>query len=143
MIKDIISIAAEAGFDLVPLINGTALNAKLDEYVNTMKDGMFIMLPEAKEKRQRTYDQAHTATIEIVATSHTSFTDDDVQDFNNVNDAVERLEANIEEVITALQESGKFEDVTRIRYRIYPYRYDSFQTVVSATFNLTKSDVPC
>ena len=143
MIKDIITIAAEAGFELVPLINGTALNAKLDEYVNTMKDGMFIMLPEAKEKRQRTYDHAIIATIEIVATSHTSFTDDDVQDFNNVNDAVERLEANIEEVITALQESGIFEDVTRIRYRIYPYRYDSFQTVVSATFDLTKSDVPC
>lgn len=143
MIKDIISIAAEAGFDLVPLINGTALNAKLDEYVNTMKDGMFIMLPEAKEKRQRSYDHVHIATIEIVATSHTSFTDDDVQDFYNVNDAVERLEDNIEEVIKALQESGIFEDVTRIRYRIYPYRYDSFQTVVSATFDLTKSEAPC
>lgn len=143
MIKDIISIAAEAGFDLVPLINGTALNAKLDEYVNTMKDGIFIMLPEAKEKRQRTYDHVHIATIEIVATSHTSFTDDDVQDFYNVNDAVERLEDSIEEVIKALQESGIFEDVTRIRYRIYPYRYDSFQTVVSAMFDLTKSDVPC
>lgn len=143
MIKDIISIAAEAGFDLVPLINGTALNAKLDEYVNTMKDGMFIMLPEAKEKRQRTYDHVHIATIEIVATSHTSFTDDDVQDFYNVNDAVERLEDSIEEVIKALQESGIFEDVTRIRYRIYPYRYDSFQTVVSAMFDLTKSETPC
>lgn len=143
MIRDIINIAAEAGFKLVPLINGTALNAKLDEYVNTMKDGMFIMLPEAKEKRQRTYDHVNIATIEIVATSHTSFTDDDVQDFYNVNDAVERLESSIEEVVTALQESGIFEDVTRMRYRIYPYRYDSFQTVVSATFDLTKSDVPC
>lgn len=143
MIKDIISIAAEAGFDLVPLINGTALNAKLDEYVNTMKDGMFIMLPKAKEKRQRTYDHVHIATIEIVATSHTSFTDDDVQDFYNVNDAVERLESSIEGVIKALQESGIFEDVTRIRYRIYPYRYDSFQTVVSAMFDLTKSEMPC
>lgn len=143
MIKDIISIAAEAGFDLVPLINGTALNVKLDEYVNTRRDGMFIMLPEAKEKRQRTYDHASITTIEIVATSHTSFTDDDVQDFDNVNDAVERLEKNIEEVVMALQDSGMFEDVTRIRYRIYPYRYDSFQTVVSAMFDLTKSDVPC
>lgn len=143
MIKDIISIAAEAGFDLVPLINGTSLNAKLDEYVNTRRDGMFIMLPEAKEKRQRTYDHASITTIEIVATSHTSFTDDDVQDFYNVNDAVERLESSIEEVIKALQESGIFEDVTRIRYRIYPYRYDSFQTVVSAMFDLTKSEVIC
>jgi hypothetical protein len=143
MIKDIINIAAEAGFELVPLINGTALNAKLDEYVNTMKDGMFIMLPEAKEKRQRTYDHASIATIEIIATSHTPFTDDDVQDFNNVSDAVERLEDSIEEVVKALQESGMFEDVTRIRYRIYPYRYDSFQTVVSAMFDLTKSEMPC
>lgn len=143
MIRDIISIAAEAGFDLVPLINGTALNAKLDEYVNTMKDGMFIMLPEVEERRMRAYDQVNIATIEIVATSHTSFTDDDVQDFYNVNDAVERLESSIEGVIKALQESGIFEDVTRIRYRIYPYRYDSFQTVVSAMFDLTKSEMPC
>lgn len=143
MIKDIISIAAEAGFNLVPLINGTALNAKLDEYVNTMKDGMFIMLPEAKEKRQRTYDHVHIATIEIVATSHTSFTDDDVQDFYNVNDAVDRLESSIEEVIKALQESDMFEYVSRIRYRIYPYRYDSFQTVVSAMFDLAKSEAIC
>lgn len=143
MIKDIINIATEAGFDLVPLINGTALNAKLDEYVNTMRDGMFIMLPEAKEKRQRTYDHVSITTIEIVATSHTSFTDDDVQDFYNVNDAVERLEDSIEEVIKALQESGMFEDVTRIRYRVYPYRYDSFQTVVSAIFDLAKSEVIC
>lgn len=143
MIKDIIGIAAEAGFDLVPLINGTSLNAKLDEYVNTMKDGMFIMLPEVEERRTRSYDHVHIATIEIIATSHTSFTDDDVQDFDNVNDAVERLEKNIEEVVMALQESGMFEDVTRIRYRIYPYRYDSFQTVVSAMFDLTKSEMPC
>lgn len=143
MIKDIISIAAEAGFNLVPLINGTALNAKLDEYVNTRSDGMFIMLPEAKEKRQRTYDYASITTIEIIATSHTSFTDDDVQDFYNVNDAVDRLESSIEEVIKALQESDMFEYVSRIRYRIYPYRYDSFQTVVSAMFDLAKSEAIC
>ena len=78
MIQEIISIAAKAGFDLVPLINGTALNAKLDEYVNTMKDGMFIMLPEVEERRTRAYDHVNIATIEIVATSHTSFTNDDV-----------------------------------------------------------------
>lgn len=143
MIKDIINIAAEAGFNLVPLINGTALNAKLDEYVNTMKDGMFIMLPESKEKRQRAYDRVKIATIEIVATSHTSFTDDDVQDFYNVNDAVERLEDSIEEVVKALQESDMFEYVSRIRYRIYPYQYDSFQTVVSAKFDLAKSEAIC
>lgn len=143
MIKDIISIAAEAGFNLVPLINGTALNAKLDEYVNTMRDGMFIMLPEVEERRTRAYDHVNIATIEIVATSHTSFTDDDVQDFYNVNDAVKQLKDKIEEVITALQDSDMFEYVSRIRYRIYPYRYDSFQTVVSAIFDLAKSEVIC
>lgn len=143
MIRDIISIAAEAGFGLVPLINGTALNAKLDEYVNTMKDGMFIMLPEVEERRMRAYDQVNIATIEIVATSHTSFTDDDVQDFYNVNDAVKQLEDKIEKVIMTLQDSDMFEYVSRIRYRIYPYRYDSFQTVVSATFDLAKSEVIC
>lgn len=143
MIRDIISIAAVAGFELVPLINGTALNAKLDEYVNTMRDGMFIMLPEVEERRTRAYDHVNIATIEIVATSHTSFTDDDVQDFYNVNDAVKQLKDKIEEVITTLQDSDMFEYVSRIRYRIYPYRYDSFQTVVSAIFDLAKSEVIC
>ena len=143
MIREIIDIAAKAGFDLVPLINGTALNAKLDEYVNTMKDGMFIMLPEVEERRTRAYDHVNIATIEIVATSHTSFTNDDVQDFYNVNDAVKQLKDKIEEVITTLQDSDMFEYVSRIRYRIYPYRYDSFQTVVSAKFDLAKSEVIC
>lgn len=143
MIRDIINIAAEAGFDLVPLINGTALNTKLDEYVNTMRDGMFIMLPEVEERRTRAYDHVNIATIEIVATSHTSFTDDDVQDFYNVNDAVKQLEDKIEELITTLEDSDMFEYVSRIRYRIYPYRYDSFQTVVSAIFDLAKSEVIC
>ena len=143
MIQEIISIAAKAGFDLVPLINGTALNAKLDEYVNTMKDGMFIMLPEVEERRTRAYDHVNIATIEIVATSHTSFTNDDVQDFYNVNDAVKQMKDKIEEVITTLQDSDMFEYVSRIRYRIYPYRYDSFQTVVSAKFDLAKSEVIC
>jgi hypothetical protein len=144
MIKDIISIAAEAGFELVPLINHYALNDKLDEYVNTGQEGLFIMLPETEEKRMRTYDQAQIAMIELVASSQTSFSSNDVTDFYNVNDAAKSLKKKLEKVITALTDSGQFENVSlRIRFRIYPYRYDSFQTVVTATFELTKSVSPC
>lgn len=143
MIQDIINIAAEAGFDIVPLINHYALNVKLDEYVNTGQEGLFIMLPETEEKRMRTYDQAQITMIELVASSQTSFSSDDVTDFYNVNDAAKSLKKKLEEVITALTDSGRFESVNRIRFRIYPYRYDSFQTVVTATFELAKSDVPC
>lgn len=144
MIQEIIKIAAEAGFDIVPLINHHALNVKLDEYVNTGKEGLFIMLPETEERRTRIYDQAHTAMIELVASSQTSFSSDDVTDFYNVNDAAESLKKKLEDVITALYDSGQFENASlRIRFRIYPYRYDSFQTVVTVTFELTKSVSPC
>lgn len=143
MIQEIIKIAADYNIEIVPLINHHALNVKLDEYVNTGQEGLFIMLPETEEKRMRTYDQAQITMIELVASSQTSLSSDDVTDFYNVNDAAESLKKKLEEVITALTDSGRFESVNRIRFRIYPYRYDSFQTVVTATFELAKSDVTC
>lgn len=143
MIQEIINIAAEAGFELVPLINHHALNVKLDEYVNTGQEGLFIMLTESKEKRLRTYDQVSISMIELIASSQTSLSSDDVTDFYNVYEAEKSLEKKLDEVIRLLQDSGRFENVSRIRYTIYPYRYDSFQTVVKATFELAKSDVPC
>ncbi len=143
MIRDIINIATMAGFDLVPLIDHHALNEKLDEYVNTGQEGLFIMLPENKEKRQRTYDHISVNMIELVASSQTSLSNDDVTDFYNVNAAVESLEYKLEGLIKVLQDSGHFERVSRIRFKTYPYRYDSFQTVVTANFELTKPDISC
>ncbi|MBQ2299196.1 MAG: hypothetical protein II278_07460 [Bacteroidaceae bacterium] len=143
MIKEIIKIAADYNIEIVPMINNYALNVKLDEYVNTGKEGLFIMLTESKEKRQRTYDQVSISMIELIASSQTSFSSNDVTDFYNVYEAEKSLEKKLDEVIGLLQDSGRFENVSRIRYTIYPYRYDSYQTVVKATFELAKSDVPC
>lgn len=137
-IDDIIMIAEQDGVSLVPLIDNNALNVELDKLDKTGREGYFIMLPTSLEDASGKYDDTLTTRIEIVATSQTTLTASDVEDFHNVDKAAASLIAQIRQLITAISDTGRYDAVSRISYKVIPYRYDSLMTAVTATFNLTE-----
>lgn len=141
MIHNIITQAKEAGKELTPLIDHHALNVELDQIAHTGKGGIYIMLPKQETTTFGEYDRIRQATIEIVAAQVCPFGKDDVTDFNNVDALATSLKREIKEVIDAIFDTGRYDNVDRIQWTIIPYRYDSFCTAVSAQFTLNLSDL--
>lgn len=143
MINEIVSIAKEAGFDLVPLIDHQAIQVELDKCYQTKSKGYFALLPRQEELRFGSYGISAVSRIELVATCNTDYTNSDVEDFNAVNDAVSSLKKDLIKIIAALMNTGYYDNTSRVSFVTIPYRYDSFQTAVTATFELSKPASLC
>jgi hypothetical protein len=138
-IDDIIKATAEAGITLTPLIDHYAVNVRLDK----CDYGLFVMLPTTIDDREGTYSSTRTTRIELVATGEAKNTNSDIKDYGNVADVVAVLIARLNETINAILATGRYDSVARVTYKIIPYRYDSLQTAVTATFDLVKPQSPC
>lgn len=138
-IDDIIKATAEAGITLTPLIDHYAVNVRLDK----CDYGLFVMLPTTIDDREGTYSSTRTTRIELVATGEAKNTNSDIKDYGNVADVVAVLIARLNEAINAMLATGRYDSVARVTYKIIPYRYDSLQTAVTATFDLSESLSPC
>lgn len=143
MIKEIVSIAQEAGFDLIPLIDHQAVQVELDKCYQTKSKGYFVLLPRQEELRFGSYGISAVSRIELVATCNTDYTNSDKEDFNAVNDAVSSLRRDLTDIIAAVMNTGVYDNISRVSYVVVPYRYDSFQTAVTATFELSKPASLC
>lgn len=143
MIHEIIDIAKGAGFELVPLIDYHALNVDLDRLHETGKSGYYVMLPKQEEHRYNEWSVDHVARIEIVGVKECPFTNDDRRDFDNVNAIAVSLKRDLLDIINALMDTGEYDNVSRISFAVVPYRFDSFQTAVTASFELSKPSELC
>lgn len=143
MIDEIVRIAKEAGFDLVPLIDHQAIQVALDKCHEQKCKGHFVLLPRQEELRFDSYGIYAVSRVELVSTSNTDYTNSDSGDFNAVNGAVSSLKRDLTEIIAAIMETGEYENVSRVTFATIPYRYDSFQTAVTATFELSKPASLC
>lgn len=143
MIQEIISIAAERGITITPLIDHYALNNYLDKRHDVNAPSYYVMLPKQSELRNGDYSQTATERIELVAVMSTDFDSDDRKDCDNVGEAVKALKAGLMSIIEALEDSEQYDNVETISFVAIPYRYDSFTTAVTATFNLAKPYTRC
>lgn len=143
MIREIISIAAERGIEITPLIDHYALNNYLDKRHDINAPSYYVMLPKQSELRNGDYSQTDTERIELVAVMSTDFDSDDRKDCDNVGEAVKTLKGGLLDIIEALIESEQYDNIDAISFVAIPYRYDSFTTAVTATFNLAKPYTRC
>lgn len=143
MISEIVSIAQEAGFDLIPLIDHQAIQVALDKCYQAKSKGYFALLPRQEELRFGSYGITAVSRIELVATCNTDYTNSDDDDFNAVNDAVSSLRRDLTDIIAAVMNTGVYDNISRVSYVVVPYRYDSFQTAVTATFEISKPASLC
>lgn len=141
MIHDIMTTAKEAGKELTPLLDSYALNVELDNIAHTGKGGIYIMLPKQETTTFGEYDRKRGVSVEIVAAQVCPFGKDGITDFHNVDALATSLKREIKEVIDAIFDTGRYDNVERIQWTIIPYRYDSFCTAVSALFTLNISDL--
>lgn len=143
MIKEIISIAAERGITITPLIDHYALNNYLDKRHDVNVPSYYVMLPKQSELRRGIYSTSDVQRIELVAVMSTDFDSDDRRDCDNVGEAVKTLKGGLLDIIEALEDSEQYDNVDTISFVAIPYRYDSFTTAVTATFNLAKPYTRC
>lgn len=143
MIQEIISIAAERGIEITPLIDHYALNNYLDKRHDVNVPSYYVMLPKQSKLRYGMFSASDVQRIELVAVMSTDFDSDDRKDCDNVGEAVKALKEGLVSIIEALMESEQYDNIDAISFVAIPYRYDSFTTAVTATFNLSKPYTRC
>lgn len=143
MIREIIDIAAERGMEITPLIDHYALNAYLDRRHGLDTPSYYVMLTKQSEIRNGIYTTTDVERIELVAVMETELTNDDKVDYDNVSEAARTLKEGLMSIVNAIGDSDQFDSVENVSFNVIPYRYDSFMTAVTATFNLVKPYSQC
>lgn len=141
MIQDLIRIAEESGMTLTPVVDYAALDKQSDK--TGLAEALFVMLPKAEENRFGAYGESIITRVELVALGGVSFKSDDISEFHAVEAVAESLKGKLHSLITAIADTGRYDRLSRVSYKIIPWAYTSQQVAVTATFDLVKPQSPC
>ena len=141
MIQDLIRIAEESGMTLTPVVDYAALDNQSSKI--GMGEALFVMLPKAEENRFGAYGESIITRVELVALGGVSFKSDDISEFHAVEAVAESLKGKLHSLITAIADTGRYDSLSRVSYKIIPWAYTSQQVAVTATFDLVKPQSPC
>lgn len=141
MIQDIIRIADESGMTLTPVVDYAALDNQSGKI--GMGEALFVMLPKAEEQQFGAYGDSTLTRVELVALGGVAFKSNDISEFHAVEAVAESLKGKLYSLITAIADTGRYDSVSRVSYKIIPWAYTSQQVAVTATFDLVKPNSPC
>lgn len=141
MIQDIIRIADESGMTLTPVVDYAALDSQSSKI--GMGEALFVMLPKAEEFLFGIYGKSTVIRVELVALGGVAFKNSDISEFYAVEAVVESLKGKLYRLITAIADTGGYDSVSRVSYKIIPWAYTSQQVAVTATFDITEPLSPC
>lgn len=141
MIEDLIRIAEECGMTLTPVVDYAALDNQANK--TALAEALFVMLPKAEEDRIGAYGDSTLTRVELVALGGVSFKSDDISEFHAVEAVAESLKGKLHSLITAIADTGRYDSLSRVSYKIIPWAYTSQQVAVTATFDLVKPNSPC
>ena len=141
MIEDIIRIAEESGMKLTPVVDYAALDNQSSK--TGMGEALFVMFPKVEEQQFGAYGESTLTRIELVALGGVLFKNSDISEFYAVEAVAESLKGKLHRLITAIADTGIYDSVSRVSYKIIPWAYTSQQVAVTATFDLVKPQSPC
>ena len=141
MIEEIIRIAEESGMTLTPVVDYAALDNQSSKI--GMGEALFVMLPKAEEFLFGIYGKSTIIRVELVALGGVSFKNSDISEFHAVEAVAESLKGKLYRLITAIADSGRYDSISRVSYKIIPWAYTAQQVAVTATFDLVKPQSPC
>lgn len=126
---------------LTPVVDYAALDNQADK--TGLAEALFVMLPKAEENRFGAYGESIITRVELVALGGVSFNSDDISEFHAVEAVAESLKGKLHSLITAIADTGRYDSLSRVSYKIIPWAYTSQQVAVTATFDLVKPQSPC
>lgn len=141
MIGEIIRIADENRMKLTPVVNYAALDNQSSKI--GMGEALFVMLPKSEEQQFGAYGESTLTRVELVALGGVSFKNSDISEFHAVEAVAESLKGKLHSLITAIADTGRYDSVSRVSYKIIPWAFTSQQVAVTATFDLVKPQSPC
>jgi hypothetical protein len=141
MIGEIIRIADESGMKLTPVVDYAALDNQSSKI--GMGEALFVMLPKAEEQQFGAYGESTLTRVELVALGGVAFKNSDISEFHAVEAVAESLKGKLHSLITAIADTGRYDSVSRVSYKIIPWAFTSQQVAVTATFDLVKPHSPC
>jgi hypothetical protein len=141
MIQDLIRIADESGMTLTPVVDYAALDSQSSKI--GMGEALFVMLPKAEEQQFGAYGESTLTRVELVALGGVKFKSDDISEFHAVEAVAESLKGKLYSLITAIADTGRYDSLSRVSYKIIPWAYSAQQVAVTATFDLVKPQSPC
>lgn len=141
MIQDLIRIAEESGMTLTPVVDYAALDNQASK--TGLAEALFVMLPKSQEDRIGAYGESTITRVELVALGGVEFKSNDISEFHAVEAAAASLKGSLYRLITAIADTGRYDSLSRVSYKIIPWAYTSQQVAVTATFDLVKPNSPC
>jgi hypothetical protein len=108
-----------------------------------MGEALFVMLPKAEEQQFGAYGESTLTRVELVALGGVAFKNSDISEFHAVEAVAESLKGKLHSLITAIADTGRYDSVSRVSYKIIPWAFTSQQVAVTATFDLVKPHSPC
>lgn len=141
MIEDLIRIAEECGMTLTPVVDYAALDNQASK--TGLAEALFVMLPKSQEDRIGAYGESTITRVELVALGGAEYNSSDISEFHAVEAVAESLKGKLHSLITAITDTGRYDSVSRVSYKIIPWAYSSQQVAVTATFDLVKPNSPC
>ena len=117
--------------------------AALDDQANKTALAVFVMLPKAEEDRIGAYGDSTLTRVELVALGGADFKSSDITEFEAVEAVVTSLKNRLRMLITAIADTGRYDSISRVSYKIIPWAYTSQQVAVTATFDLVEPLLPC
>lgn len=141
MIEDLIRIADESEMKLTPVVDYAALDNQANK--TALAEALFVMLPKAEEDRIGAYGDSTLTRVELVALGGADFKSSDITEFEAVEAVVTRLKNRLRMLITAIADTGRYDSISRVSYKIIPWAYTSQQVAVTATFDLIEPLPPC
>ena len=141
MIEDLIRIAEECGMTLTPVVDYAALDNQASK--TGLAEALFVMLPKSQEDRIGAYGESTITRVELVALGGAEYNSSDISEFHAVEAVAESLKGKLHSLITAIVDTGRYDSLSRVSYKIIPWAYTSQQVAVTATFDLVKPNSPC
>jgi hypothetical protein len=141
MIQDLIRIAEESGMTITPVVDYAALDNQSSK--TGLAEALFVMLPKAEENRFGAYGESTLTRVELVALGGVEYNSSDISEFHAVEAVAESLKGKLYRLITAIADTGRYDSLSRVSYKIIPWAYASQQVAVTATFDLVKPQSPC
>jgi hypothetical protein len=141
MIQDLIRIAEESGMTLTPVVDYAALDNQSSK--TGLAEALFVMLPKTEENRFGAYGESTLTRVELVALGGVEYNSSDISEFHAVKAVAESLKGKLYRLITAIADTGRYESISRVSYKIIPWAYTSQQVAVTATFDLVEPLLPC
>lgn len=143
MIHEITAKAKEAGYEVTPLVDYSAVEVCISEQTKRGTSAFYVLMPRDDVRQKGEYNGTTEQTIELMGAVPCPFSNSDIEDFKNVDTIAVGIKKDLMSIIDALEASGRYEAIEQVRFTIIPFRFSSFCTCVTATFTLKKSIGSC